>query len=344
MGRITAAALGARPVMTEAALGALHKGGTSIDACIAGFFAAAGELPGVLLGSSVLLVGGTGVGAHVFDGSVLQPGKGAPRPRGFLESEDVPAAAYVPIPTTGGLLSAAHAHGGSVPLSELATPGVRIARSAKAAGRANLLRRAGAAGPVAFRDEPFVRSMLAIGGRPESGNVTRDDLADAQARVLQAHATDQLVRSAAVDDGRERPALSSVFVAACDPRGVLAVLHVNYDAAGIELEPHEVTVSRFAVPVRRGVPRVRPGEARSLPVPIALLSEKGVPWSAIAFDGVAARDWERIAGALVPGITLDQVLRRELSESGSFGRAVAVVRSGESTRSIEVAAGESQLG
>ena len=57
------AALGTEPAMTEAALGALGSGGTSVDACIAGLFAAAGAKPAVLLGSMVILVAGTGVGS-----------------------------------------------------------------------------------------------------------------------------------------------------------------------------------------------------------------------------------------------------------------------------------------
>ena len=326
MSRWSAAALGTEPAMTEAALAILAKGGTSVDACIAGLFAAAGSRPGVLLGSMVLLVAGTGVGSHVFDGSAVQPGLGAPRPRGFVGDEDLPVGARIAVAASGAMLAAAHAHDGSVPMSELATPGVRIARACRAAGRANLIRRVGEAGPIALREASFTRSLLDVAGRPEGGNVTAEDFAEVQACVGQPAMTDGAIHVQAPTAMHDVPSLECVVNVACDHRGVLTVVHCAYDPKGPEVAPHEVVASRLAVPVRRGVPRVRPGTPIRLPVPIALLTNGEVPWAAVGIEGVFGMDWGHLVSRVAPDLTLEQSLRAILAEGGPGRRALTVIR------------------
>jgi gamma-glutamyltranspeptidase/glutathione hydrolase len=75
--RLRALARSNDPVCEAAAGVELAKGGTAIDAVLAGYFAAAGAYPGVLLGPVTLLLGGTGSGDRAFDGRVGQPGKNA---------------------------------------------------------------------------------------------------------------------------------------------------------------------------------------------------------------------------------------------------------------------------
>lgn len=342
MARLTTAALGSEPSMTETANAILAKGGTSVDACIGGFFAAAGADPAVLLGSVVLLVAGTGSGAHVFDGSVVQPGRGVPRPRGFTQDAEIPIAARIAVSSTGAVLAAVHAHGGSMPMSELATPGVKIARACHAPGRANLLRRVGAAGPVALRESSFVRSLLEVAGRPEGGNVTNEDLEEVQARVLQPAEGEGVIFVEAPSSRLSIPPLKTLVLVACDHRGVLSAMHCAFDAEGVVVEPHEVTASRLAAPVLRGVPRVRPGTPIELPVPVGLLTERGVPWAAVGLEGVFSVDWDRLAGRIAPDLTLDQSLRTLVSEAGPDRRALAVargLRAGDAPRVHDVKSG-----
>lgn len=326
MSRWSVAALGSEPTMTEASLAILAKGGTSVDACIAGLFAAAGSRPGVLLGSMVLLVAGTGVGARVFDGSAVQPGLGAPRPRGFMSDDDVPIGARIAVAASGAVLAAAHAHDGSVAMSELATAGVRIARACRAPGRANLIRRVGEAGPIALREASFTRAMLEVAGRPEGGNVTTEDFAEVQASVGQPVVTDGAIHVQAAPSVLDAPSLECVVNVACDHRGVLAVAHCAYDPKGPEVAPHEVVASRFAVPVRRGVPRVRPGTPIRFPVPVALLTSGEVPWAAVGIEGVFGMDWAHVAARVAPDLTLEQSLRAILEEGGPGRRALTVIR------------------
>ena len=325
MPRVTTAAIGTDPSMTEAANAVLVKGGTSIDACIAGFFAAAGAHPGALLGSVVMLVAGTGSGAHLFDGSLVQPGKGAPRPRGYVDDDEIPIAARIAVASTGALVAAAHAHGGSLPMSELATAGIKLARAQRASGRANILRRVAAAGPVALREASFVRSLLDVAGRPEGGNITMEDVNEVQARVTQPVIGEGIVHVEVPSSRHACPPLETRVMVACDHRSVLAALHCAFDPDGVELAPHEVTASKLAVPVRRGVPRVGPGTPLSLPSPIALLTKRGVPWAAVALDGISPVDWERLKRHLAPDITIEQSLRELMAEAGPTRRALAVV-------------------
>ncbi|PIE05413.1 MAG: hypothetical protein CSA75_04880, partial [Sorangium cellulosum] len=305
MSRTTSASFGSDAAMTEASLAILQKGGSSVDACVGGFFAAAGAHPGVLLGSTVLLVGGTGVGFHVFDGSLLQPGKGAPRPRGFRDGDEVPTGSRIAVSPIGALLAAIHAHGGNVGMSELANAGVRVARLSCAPGRASLLRRVGSAGPIALRETSFARAMLGAAGRAEGGNVTPDDLNEVSATVSQPVLGNDVVSIAPPTVRLSCPAVDSVMVVACDHQGVFAVLHTAFDPDGLEIDPFEVTASRFAVPVRRGVPWTRPGTLLSMQVPIAILTKRGVPWASIAFNGASPVSWERLVESISPGLTLD---------------------------------------
>lgn len=321
-----AIALGSEPSMTESARMVLAKGGTSVDACIAGFFTAAGAHPGVLLGCVSLLVAGTGVGEHLFDGSVVQPGVGAPRPRGFQQDDLIPVSARIPVAATGAMLSAVHAYGGSIPMSELATPGVRLAQAARAAGRAHLLRRVGDAGPVALRESSFVRALLEIGGRHEGGNVTQQDLADVQASILEPCRMQGVIHASAEPFAGDVPELTCLMMMASDPRGVLAVMHCAFDPQGPEVAPHQVTVSRLAVPVRRGIPRVRPGSPIRLPIPIALLMEGRTPWAAVGIHKVEAVDWQIVMDRVKADLSLEQSLRAALVDNHPERRVFAIVR------------------
>src|SRR5580693_5893890 len=81
----------------EAASAMLVKG-NAVDAVVAGVFAAAGAGASVLLGPVQIVFGGAGLGLRAVDGRVRQPGKGAPRPRGFTPEQTVAPAARVGVP------------------------------------------------------------------------------------------------------------------------------------------------------------------------------------------------------------------------------------------------------
>jgi len=320
--------------MTEAAMGALEAGGTSVDACIAGLLAAAGVKPGVLLGSMTLLVSGTGAGTHLFDGSVVQPGIGAPRPRGFVRDSDVPIGARVAISASAAMLTAAHTHDGRLSMSTLVSHGVRAAKDSGAVGRAGLLSRVAQMGALAFREESFSSAMLDVAGRMEGGNATQEDLAEVQAVVSEPSAVGRVVYVGAPRWDSdippiEVPPLECVVVVASDRRGVVAAAHCAFDAGGPTIEPFEVTASRLAVPVRRGVRRVVPSTLIQLPVPIAILTRNDLPWAVVAMEASKQVDWElvdqRVGAEGTSDLTFEQLIAVALCEGDARRRVLAVM-------------------
>ena len=303
---VTSAVIATETAATEAARTVLARTSTAVDACLAAWFASAGNNPALLLASTTALVAGTGSGNHLFDASVLQPGLGAPRPRGFLDQAQVPDVARVGVTPIGALLVALHAHGGNLSLTELASAGVKSARQARASARAELLRRVAQAGPLAFRDSSFVRPYLQRFGRSEGGNVTHEDIEQAQPTVSQPWVTSSFV---AIEPATAvtMPSTTRTFVvAACDSKGMWAALHSSYDDDGMEVPELEITAPRFARPVMRGIERMRPGLQVRFGAPIGFLLHRTIPWAALGWQGVqqsigdrtltmTAIDWDHLA-------------------------------------------------
>jgi hypothetical protein len=320
----------------DAAHQALAANGSAVDAVVAGFFAAAGLDPGVLLGSAAAIVGNVGSGVRAFDGRPLQPGKGAPRPRGFVEGVAVPSAAYVGVPRAVPMVMLLHTYGGRSGLSALAKYGADAATSVDAKTRAKVLRRVGAAGPLGLRTEGVHDALLAAGNSLAGGVLTEEDLesalpADADGRALSV----PLPRSAAgggapveaeprvpVEDesrvpveGAEAGVSVSVWpwsadgvsgadpgwiidvIVAADARGNVAALSYAHQPEGIALPAVELAVPLSAVPVRRGVTRIPPGAVLRVPAPIGIVRLGREV--ALSFGLSAA--WDRGARSLFPG-------------------------------------------
>jgi gamma-glutamyltranspeptidase/glutathione hydrolase len=118
--------------------------------------------------------------------------------------------------------------------------------------------------------------------------------------------------------------MQTIVVVACDHRGVLAAIHCTFDPDGVPVVPHEVTASKLACPVLRGVPRVRPGTPLGLPTPVALLTQRDVPWAAIGWEGMFVLPWDRLETQISLDLTVEQSLRALASETGNLRALVAV--------------------
>lgn len=382
----TSAAVGTDACMTLAAQDVLIRSASAVDACLAGWFAAAGKYRGVCLGSVSMLVAGTGSGTYLIDGSVLQPGLGAPRPRGFVNIADIPELSRVAVSPIGGWLLAAHAHGGSLSLGELAARGVKLARDNQANQRANLLRHLALAGPLALRETLFVRSFLQVAARAQGGNVTTHDLERAEARVISPVIEDGLIHLAPVcpdqmqvqqqpvkqpdprqqqsyteskydhgqyclDDFAARATRTLVMVA-CDHRGLWAAIHCAFDDDGVPIGSYDVTASRYAIPVMRGVARVRPGTRIVHPSPIAMLTNRTRPWAAIGWQGVKDASWKKAvkqlgcealgddaedhAAVSVGGVMMADQMAEFAKQHGPEARLIACVKGGAPTDTARV--------
>jgi hypothetical protein len=314
-------AVASEPIMADAANQTLLRSASAVDACIAGWLAAAAVLPGVLLGPVHLIVAGPGAGAHAYDGSVLQPGLRAPRPRGFVSEEPIPPAARVGAASSVAAMVAAHAHHGVSSLPELASGAIKLASAAASGERAALLRRIGDAGSVALREPGFVRAMLDVGGRPVGGTLTAAAL-DAAHGIVGRAATGGAglrVRDCQCEVGFE---LQPLILCACDVRGVLATMHCAHDPDGVQVPDVQLIAPRLAAPVRRGVTRIGPGKPLQVPTPIAILLQGDVPWAAVGMETDGEFPIEAFDPDKLCGLSIDQVLRNQLSDKVRAGLAV----------------------
>jgi gamma-glutamyltranspeptidase/glutathione hydrolase len=271
--RSRALALASDPFVEEAARAELVASKSAVAAVVAGFFAAAGKKPGVLLAPLTLLVGGVGVGGRAFDGRLRQPGLGAKRPRGLLPGQRASRASTLALPTTVAALSVALAYDGVRTMTPLARIGARAANDAGARARSALLERVSEVGATALGEARFVQPLLHVAGAAEGGLLAPGDFSapdDVSVEVaIERSAGEALLRApwadARVDD-------SSAGHAACavDARGVFAALCYREISEGLAIDELELTAALGAVPVRRGEPRVRPGERLPAPAPASI--------------------------------------------------------------------------
>lgn len=275
MMRARAAALATEPTAEAAAAEHLTGGGRALDAALAGFFAAAGNDPGVLLGPATVLVAGVGVGARAFDGRVRQPGLGAKRPRGFGEQENVPDSARVGAPTALAAALIAHAYS-EASLRAVVRPGIVAAERANAEKRGRFLERVAQVGASVLLEATYRRGLLRVAAPSEGGLLTPKDLDAPQDLDVPA-------REALVGEGRfsvapwalETPPAEpasgrGAAVLALDVQGTLAAVVYRVADRGVWVEELEMLAPFAAVPVRRGVPRVSPGARLPTPAPVAV--------------------------------------------------------------------------
>lgn len=349
------AATATDPAAGEAARAALAAGGSAADAVIAGFLAAGGARPGVLLAPAVALVAGSGVGARAFDGRAAQPGRGAARPRGFVDVGSVPDAARVAVPRSLAMLSLLHGYVGRARLRDLARAGVTAAERAGAEARAELLRHVGAAGVAALQRRDVMRALVTVAGPVAGGTLTEQDLtdvlpADADALVTEldggpseeAGAADLPVTGLRPPWPVGAEARPAEAIVACDGRGVLAALAYAPADDGVPVPDLDLALGRDAVPVRRGVPRVAPGTLLPAAAPIAILL-RGRFAAAVALEGLASLDNGTVT-ALAHRLVLERgwetTLPAQLGEASEQAKARlarAVVRDGRDARTLEVA-------
>lgn len=295
-----ALAIGSNKSAEQAASAALDNVGTAADAVIAGFMAHAGTAPGVLFAPAVAVVAGVGAGARVIDGRTLQPGRGAPRPRGFKTEAEVPAAARVGAPRSLGVMTLLHASRGRTSMSQLVKPGVVAAENAGAVARAALLKRFGASGQTALRSDDFVGAMTAAAGPVVGGVLTSEDLEAAVPEDMPATVSSMGEDVAVIGLPWDAPLgrfPEADVILASDGRGIVVAL--AYVPArledGVSVPELGVVLGRHAHPVRRGIARTKPGTPLDMPAPIAIATRTGVA-VAVALLGRASVPAASLAG------------------------------------------------
>ena len=308
--------------------------GNAIDLVVASVFAAAALSPSTLLGPVQLLMGGGGAGLRAIDGRTRQPGVGAPRPRGFLPSEAIPEAAYVGVPALPSALAAAHALAGELTFARVVAPAVALAKDESDA-RGELLARIARRGAGALGEGDFADDLVNAAGRLGGGLVTHDDLATVRPAESECPLEGRAARAvgrapwhAEVDAAFDEDATQTHVVAAADVRGRVAIACYDVSTAGLELPVWHLLAPRTAAPVRRGEPRIRPGEPRPAANPMVLLSADGVLGGAIGFAGArGARALTAAVEAFLSGLPIES-----LAPEGT--RPTGVLRTPSSARTL----------
>jgi len=292
--RLRALARSNDPICEAAAAEELARGGSAIDAVLAGYFAAAGSYPGVLLGPVTLLLGGTGTGDRAFDGRVRQPGKNAKRPRGTLPGEEPPLAARVGVPSSVPALAVAVGYGSHASLNRLVQPGVALARERGAERRAGILSRVGAVGALAFSEPELSRALVRAFGAPNGGLVTPADFARPEGLDVPATRDETGPEPRLVAPWATHPTSAFVrgaTVSAVDVNGMFVAAAFECQPEALYVDELELSAPLLASPTLRGVPRVAPGSPLPAAAPLWITYDSfGSPhelWAAPAAAQVA---------------------------------------------------------
>jgi gamma-glutamyltranspeptidase/glutathione hydrolase len=310
---------------------ALAKG-NAVDGVVAGVLAAAAETPSVLLGPVQLLAGGAGAGLIAVDGRTQQPGRGAPRPRGFLSGDPVPDAASVAAPLLLSALAAAHASLGSATLRRVCAPALAVAKE-RSPERARVLAAFARRGAPALAEETIAAELLAAGGRAARGLLTLDDLTESRPRVVRCEERELGpggVLTAPWRGDAPLDASATQVIVATDARGLVVCACYEAPLEGVRIPGLDLVAPRAADPVMRGRPRVSPGDPRPAPAPIALRATQGTIDLALGIAESAGGDGALpgMIAALAEGAIASEVLPR------ASGRACLLVRSREGARVI----------
>ncbi len=254
----------------------------AVDAVVAGVLIAAARSSGVAMGSVQISVGGPGTGFHAVDGRVRQPGFGVARPRGFEDAREVPAAARVAVPTFAPALAGVLGTFGTWTCTQVATLAMPHAAGSPRTAWLKLFAHRGGSLLVGTAIGEYMQSA---GGRLAGGVVTADDLARATTEV---HALSPALIEGETwlhtapwgEPGEENLAHAHV-VAAVDGRGTFAVATFEDRQDGVYVEDLGMHLPGLAVPVMRGVPRVRPGEVLGSRAPQGIVVRDGVSCMAL---------------------------------------------------------------
>ena len=285
-------AQGSDTTARDAAQAYLDGGGDALGAVVSGFFAAAGESPGVLFGAVGLIVAQVGMGVRAFDGRQRQPGLGQRRARGLAPGDAVPTAARVAVPGGIAALLVALRYGRSTSLSKILAPGIALATKAGCERRVEVLDAIARLGPAALASPGIARPLIHLAGPSEGGALGLNDLesipeldqparAGAAGQRTPPWAGERLESVHVSDSDWEEQALRQHGLCASDASGGLAAMCFDNAISGLRVDSLDLVLPLNAVPVRRGLPRITPG--RFLPAPAPLSIELGagdVPFSA----------------------------------------------------------------
>jgi hypothetical protein len=261
-----------------AAEDAALSGASALGAVLAGYFAAAGGSPGVLLGPLSLVLCGFGA-TRALDGRCRQPGLSAKRPRGFVDEAEVPMAARVAVPASVAALMVATGYDKERRLAAMVKVGVVAAKANGAPRRAEFLQHIARVGAGLFSEAAVRRLLLHAAGPSQGGLLSSADFAavpEVDTLAVRTPLGDGFLLCPAWATTTVSP--QTEFIGAIDARGGAAMLCYERATEGLTIAEWDLLAPACAVPVMRGVTRVRAGVPLVAPAPIAIeLDARGVP-------------------------------------------------------------------
>lgn len=291
--------LASEEAITEVLEAVLAKGNAT-DAIVAGVACAAANDPSVFLGPLTVLIVGAGVGARVIDGRVLQPGKGAQRPRGFIEGEMIPDAARVGVPGLPAALATALSASGSLTMAQAMAPALDVAKG-KSAERRGVLEAFSRRGPLAMTDGEIARELVAVAGPLAGGILTKDDLGAVRPGSIAASSHPLTGGALLTPPWMGEGGSKTQTLVALDWHGTFALAAYETHADGVDVGPLGLRAPMVASPVLRGETRVKPGVPVDSSAPLAVRERGGVFDAAVAFAGALVGIDDAVA-ALAPEI------------------------------------------
>jgi gamma-glutamyltranspeptidase/glutathione hydrolase len=311
------------PHVAHAARDALSRG-NAVDAVLSAVLVAAAESPTVLLGPLQLLVAGAGAGMRAVDGRLRQPGRGVPRPRGLMDGESVPPAARVGVPLLPATLASALASLGSATYRRVAGAAIECARK-RSDERARVLEQIARHGAAALTGDEVVSELTAAAGRAASGLLTRVDLASIRPAIVACddrHLAATGLLTVPWRANEPQDASFTEVVAAADARGLIAIACYEDRPDGLPIPALGLVAPAIAAPVKRGQPRVRPGEPLPAAAPIALRAIRGV--ADLALGLAKSPDGDRAFNEFAHAF-LEEPKTVAAAAEAVGGRAVAIV-------------------
>ena len=309
----------ATELAAQTAAAAVVVKGNAVDAVCAGVLAACANDPGVIMGPVHVLVAGPGFGVRCIDGRLHQPGKNAPRPRGFVSIEEIPLAARVAVPSLPTAIATAITMFGTQTPRQVAAPALD-ALERKHPRRA-LLEAIAREGPSVLAKDPFADALTTAFGRLAGGVMTRDDLLAPRSPAEPCRIEDGGAFAPFTSlDAEDVPHGDLHVVCAADRRGGIAVACYEIARDGFAVDALGVLAPLRAEPVMRGVRRVDPGATLPCASSAVLVATKDDQFDiAAGFSGASATKHTRaLAEAVTKGTPLEAALK-------SLGSGVAVL-------------------
>lgn len=285
--------------------------GNAVDAVVFGVLAAAAAHPSVLLGPLQAIVGGAGLGLQAVDGRLRQPGKGAPRPRGFREGDVIPLAARIAVPLLPHALSSLASTYGT------RTFGAACTHAGTHCDRGSALHKVfstlSSRGPNGVLERNFFGALESVAGRMEGGILTREDLETAMPLVLTPKPTRRgtsFVTGTPWDEPTAEHGIIHMLLAA-DRNGGFAAAVFEVATTGMDIAELGLVAPLAAAPVLRGQTRAKPGEPIPSPAPVRI-------WGDAAPEGIFGTSHSE-ALAELEQIARDPIAPPDASIAGAVG-------------------------